>query len=126
MKMRTKNKNWQEVELGNVMSLEYGGALKGPDRIEGEYPVFGSSGVVGYHNSYMVEGPSIIIGRKGNAGSVKYSKENCFPIDTTFYINIKNHNKVDLLFLYYCLSILNMSQVSQHSAVSWVEQKRRL
>ena len=72
--------SWPMVELGEIMSLEYGAPLKSEDRIEGPYPVYGSNGIVGYHNQYLVEGPAIVVGRKGTAGAVNYSEENIFPI----------------------------------------------
>jgi restriction endonuclease S subunit len=56
--------------------------------LSGEYPVMGSNGISGYHNEYLVEAPTIIVGRKGSAGKVVYVEKNCFPIDTTFYVKL--------------------------------------
>jgi type I restriction enzyme S subunit len=61
---------WQEIQLKDLATLNYGEALKKADRVPGPYPVFGSSGIVGYHNKYLVEAPGIVIGRKGNVGSI--------------------------------------------------------
>ena len=54
--------------LGEVCNLEYGKPLKESERQGGSYPVMGSNGRVGFHDEYLVEGPCIIIGRKGSAG----------------------------------------------------------
>ena len=79
--------NWISCRLGDLLAFEYGKSLTKSARSgNGEYPVFGSSGVVGLHDAYLVEGPVIIVGRKGAAGSVSYSEANCWPIDTTYYI----------------------------------------
>ena len=83
------------MELGKICTFEYGKPLKEIDRKGGEYPVYGSNGIVGYHNEYLVKGPFIIVGRKGTAGAVVYSEKSGFPIDTTFYIQLKEN---DLLF----------------------------
>ena len=65
--------NWISCRLGDLLALEYGKSLTKSARSgNGEYPVFGSSGVVGLHDAYLVEGPVIIVGRKGAAGSVCY------------------------------------------------------
>ena len=77
---------WDRCEIGAVLELRYGRALKGSDRVEGPFPVYGSSGIVGTHQSAFVEGPTIIIGRKGNVGSIYWSAVDCWPIDTVYFI----------------------------------------
>lgn len=78
--------DWTITRLGDILELRYGKAMKADDRTPGPYPVFGSSGVVGTHSSFLVEGPGIIVGRKGNVGSVHWSHDPFFPIDTVFYV----------------------------------------
>ena len=68
-------------ELGKVILLEYGKPLKGKNRNGGEFPVLGSNGRVGFHNSFLVNGPCLIIGRKGSAGALVWEEKNCYPID---------------------------------------------
>ena len=90
---------WEKKPLGEVAPLKYGKALKKDDRTHGPYPVYGSSGVVGSHNKALVSGPSIILGRKGNVGSVYWSEGDLHPIDTVYFIDSENCN----LQLYYAL-----------------------
>ena len=80
------NPEWRRVKLGYICTFEYGKPLKEQDRIGNQYPVFGSNGIIGSHNEYLVVGPFIVIGRKGSAGTVLYSMSSGFPIDTTFLI----------------------------------------
>jgi type I restriction enzyme S subunit len=77
---------WTYDHLSDLVTLNYGKALKDSDRKEGEVPVFGSSGIVGTHDVALVNGPALIVGRKGNVGSVFYSKTGCFPIDTVYFV----------------------------------------
>lgn len=77
---------WEVKLLEEVAPLNYGKAMKATDRKEGKVPVYGSSGVVGTHNVPLVESGAIVVGRKGNVGSLFYSPVPCFPIDTVFYI----------------------------------------
>jgi len=42
-------KGWEVTRLGEILELNYGKALKKEDRRGGDVPVYGSSGVVGYH-----------------------------------------------------------------------------
>jgi type I restriction enzyme S subunit len=77
---------WEIKRLGEVIELAYGKGLKEQERIPGDVPVFGSSGVIGYHNQSLVNGPGIIVGRKGNVGSVYWTDAAFSPIDTVFYV----------------------------------------
>ena len=78
---------WERKTIGELAPLRYGKALKEDDRIPGPFPVYGSSGIVGAHTKAMVKGPTIIVGRKGNVGSVYWSSIDCHPIDTVYYID---------------------------------------
>ena len=92
-------KGWERKPLGEFAPLNYGKALKKDHRTPGPFPVFGSSGVVGTHEKALAPGPAIIVGRKGNAGSVHWSKDDFYPIDTVYFIEAKHCS----IYLYYAL-----------------------
>ena len=77
---------WKLRRLGDVVELAYGKALKAEERKPGPYPVYGSSGVVGSHDTSLVNGPGIIVGRKGNVGSVHWCDVSFYPIDTVYFV----------------------------------------
>ena len=77
---------WEQKPFGSIAELKYGKALKEENRVEGAFPVYGSSGIVGTHQTALVDGPAIIVGRKGNVGSIFLSPFNFWPIDTVYYI----------------------------------------
>lgn len=106
---------WKECKLGDEIELNYGKGLKKSLRVDGNIPVFGSNGIVGYHNESLVKGPGIIVGRKGSLGEVKFSPVDFFPIDTTYYVTTDIDN--DIKFLFYFLLTLNLSEMNSHSAV---------
>lgn len=93
---------WEQISLGQYSKLNYGKALKAENRVEGDFAVYGSSGVVGSHNAGLVKGPTIIVGRKGNVGSVYWSSRDCWPIDTVYFIDPNKAN----LYLYYALQFM--------------------
>lgn len=80
---------WSWTQLGSLIELNYGKALKADTRLPGDIAVIGSSGVVGSHNAALVSGPGVVVGRKGNVGSVIWLSGNFWPIDTTYYIGTK-------------------------------------
>jgi len=94
---------WTKKPLGEMVTLNYGKALKQVDRIPGAFPVYGSSGIIGTHEKALVEGPGIIVGRKGNVGSVYWCEENHHPIDTVYFISKEESS----LFLYYALQLMS-------------------
>ncbi len=94
-----------------VCTLEYGASLPKDKRVGGPYPVVGSNGITGFHNEYLVEGPAIVVGRKGSAGEVTWVQDNCFPIDTTYYVKQANPSESDLRYLYWLLKTLNLPKL---------------
>lgn len=107
---------WTKQKLGDVIYLEYGKGLIAEDRISGLYPVYGSSGKIGTHSEYLIKGPGIIVGRKGSVGEVHYSKNNFYPIDTTYFVRCKN-KKYDIYFLYTLLKALNLKRLQGDTGV---------
>lgn len=108
-------KNWILVKLGEISEFKYGKGLPQEKRIQGEYPVYGSNGVVGYHNIFLVPKPSIIVGRKGSAGSVHLSLKPSYPIDTTYYV--EENNETSIFFLFYLLKSLRLHQFDKSTAI---------
>ena len=98
--------------IGDILSLEYGIALPKYKRIKGEYPVVGANGIDGYHNTYLLNAPNIIIGRKGSVGKVNLIKQNCTPIDTCFYAKI-NNAYLTFQYTYYLLKSLNLEKFNK-------------
>ena len=93
---------WEQKPLGDVATLNYGKGLKEDDRREGTVPVYGSSGVVGNHDESLVPGPGIVVGRKGNVGSVFWSDSPFWAIDTVYFVSPEESS----LYLFHCLQSL--------------------
>lgn len=108
-------KGWGVTRLENILELAYGKALKKTDREEGPYPVYGSGGVNGTHNTYLTKGPGIIVGRKGTVGSLHWEQNHFFPIDTVFYV--KPHIGYSLTYCFYLLQTLGLDTMNTDAAV---------
>ncbi|PLR94846.1 restriction endonuclease subunit S [Bacillus sp. T33-2] len=109
-------KGWMIKELGQILDLDYGKPLKKENRENGKYPVYGSNGMVDYHKEFLVKGPGIIVGRKGNPGTVNFEISDFYPIDTTFYVT-KKDQRCSWVFLYLLLLNQNLPSLSADSAV---------
>ena len=102
-------------KIDKVLTLKYGISLPENKRISGDFPVYGSNGVVGSHNEFLVKAPCIIVGRKGSAGEINWSNKNCTPIDTTFYVKLLDETATDLKFIYHMLKSLNLPSLKEGS-----------
>jgi len=125
MKQQTKCKQteigkiptgWEIKKLGDCLKLNYGKSLPETERKFGKVPVFGSNGVTGFHNQFLIKGPGIIVGRKGSVGGIHLSENDFWPIDTTYYL-IQKDTSLDLKFLYYKLLTLGIDKMNSHAAV---------
>lgn len=99
-----------------VARLRYGDALPVEAREDGPYQVYGSNGPVGTHSRANTNAPTIIVGRKGSYGSIHYSDEAVFVIDTAFQV-VASDDDIELRWLYYVLQTLGLNEGSQDSAV---------
>jgi type I restriction enzyme, S subunit len=106
---------WGTARLGSLIELVYGRSLKADVRRNGQVPVYGSNGRVGLHDQALVEGPGIVVGRKGNPGTVTYTQEPFFPIDTTFYVAPRR--SVGMPYLYYLMKRARLEDRGGDSAV---------
>lgn len=108
--------NYPKIKLGELCEFRYGESLPEAKRANGSFPVYGSNGIVGWHDSSLTSGETIIVGRKGSAGEVNYSPKPCWPIDTTYYIE-KTNMPCDFTWLYYTLTSANLSELEKSAAV---------
>ena len=104
---------WGICRLDSFVELAYGKALKASERVEGEVPVYGSGGITGLHNASLVDGPSIIVGRKGTVGTLYWEDRPFFPIDTVFYVR----SVKPLTYCYYLLQTLGLKDMNTDAAV---------
>lgn len=106
---------WIETTVGEYCPFIYGKALPQSKRISGNIPVYGSNGIVDFHNSSCVNTAGVIIGRKGSVGAIHLSEKPFWVIDTAFYI--VNDDLEELKFTYYLLKTLRLSEMNSDSAV---------
>lgn len=108
--------DWCEISVGDFAPFIYGKSLPETHRnTQGNVPVYGSNGVVGFHDASLTRGSTVIIGRKGTVGAVHYSSVACWPIDTTFYISGLDTSQIR--YRYYVLKSLGLEHMNTDSAV---------
>ena len=114
---------WNVTSLGNILELAYGKALKAQNRRnDGTVPVYGSRGQIGWHDTRLVQGPGIVVGRKGNPGVITWVPSDFYPIDTTFYV-VPTGDSRAMYFLFYALKRQNLPAIDADSAVPGLSRK---
>lgn len=117
--------DWEVHPMSKFYKLEYGKGLKNDKRESGSIPVYGSNGIIGYHNEHFTEGPGIVIGRKGSVGNVFWVNENFFPIDTTFFVSSTMDDPISP-FDYYMFEEINLPVLTSDSAVPGLNRNEAL
>ena len=107
---------WSTTTVGEFCPFKYGKGLPERDRKPGRYGVYSSAGLVGSHEAAFVNSSGVVIGRKGTVGSVTYSAEPFWPIDTAFYVEDQPAVR-DIRFTYYLLKTLDLHLMNTDSAV---------
>lgn len=110
---------WITQRVSDVLSLAYGKALPAEKRVLGNVPVYGSGGITGLHNEPLIDGPSVIVGRKGTIGSLYWEDRACFPIDTVFFVQPIR----PLVFCYHLLNSLPLQNMNTDAAVPGLNRK---
>jgi len=115
----------EHCNLGDIAALKYGKSLPERVREPGPYPVYGSSGVVGSHSSFCVEGPGIVVGRKGSIGTVYFEEDPFFPIDTVYYA-VPTWPDISHRSLYYILQLAQLHKLNTDAAVPGLNRTNAL
>ena len=104
----------KKTKLGDTIEFQRGYDLTHSQMIEGEYPVIGSNGIIGTHNTFKTS-DSIVLGRSGTIGNPQIIKGKFWPHNTTLYsTDLKGNN---LEYMYYLLKTLHIENYSSGSTV---------
>ena len=98
---------WEISKFHSKIHMEYGSSLTEEQRDNHGKPVYGSGGIIGFHSKPIVQGPALLVARKGSLGNTFYETNYFFPIDTVYYIT-KNKTGFNLRFLFYYIKNMKL------------------
>ena len=104
----------EKYKLSELIVIKNGRNHK--DLPNGDYPVFGSGGIMRYVNSYLYDKPSVLLPRKGSLSNIQYSDTPFWTVDTLYYTEI-NEELVSPYYLYCYLRLLDMSRLDSGTGV---------
>jgi type I restriction enzyme S subunit len=107
----------ESAQLGELVALRYGKALREPDRRPGAVPVYGCTGQVGWHDASLTASAGPVVGRKGaNAGWISWASRSYWVIDTAFFVEtLRDYLSSEVAFL--MLESANLAGLVGDSAV---------
>ena len=74
---------WEVGTLEDLITIKYG---KDHKKLEdGTFPVYGSGGLMRFVNSWLYDGESVLIPRKGTLDNIMYVCEKFWTVDTMFF-----------------------------------------
>ena len=107
--------DWQSGELLDFLELQRGVDLPVQERRDGNVPIFGSNGLLGFHDASVSEGPGVITGRSGTIGKVFYLDGKYWPLNTSLYVKDFKGNLPK--FIYYKLEAIGLERFSTGTGV---------
>ena len=108
--------NFKTYSLKELATIKYGKNQKQVQDKEGTIPIYGTGGVMGYATKSLYDSPSVLIGRKGTIGKVKFVSSPFWTIDTLFYTEV-NTDIIYPKYLYYVMSLLDLNQYNEGTTI---------
>lgn len=93
--------DWIECKFADVLNIKNGKNQKLVENPEGIYPIYGSSGIIGWADEYLCEEETTIIGRKGTINTPIFVNTKFWNVDTAFGLTPYKILNSRLLF-YFC------------------------
>jgi len=106
----------KRYKLGELVNIKYGKNQKKVVSDDGNIPIYGTGGLMGYATEALYTEPSVLIGRKGTIGKVKYVEHPFWTVDTLFY-TVVNTNVVKPKFLYYVMSLIDLNNYNEGTTI---------
>jgi len=104
---------WEEVKLGEVVTITYGKNLPIKKLLKSGYPVFGGNGQIGFYTKYLYLEPQVLVSCRGEAsGKVNISLPRSF-ITNNSLILVRDKRK-EITFEYLKYHSLNYDFNSSH------------
>ena len=102
--------------LSELATIKYGKNQKKVLSENGSIPIYGTGGLMGYATTALYDKPSVLIGRKGTIGKVKFVEHPFWTVDTLFY-TIVNTDIVIPKYLYYVMSLIDLNNYNEGTTI---------
>ena len=108
----TNEKGWEVKKWEDILTIINGKNQRAVENPEGEYPIYGSGGIMGYADEYLCPKDTVIIGRKGNINKPIYVREPFWNVDTAFGL-VADNISLAADYLYFFCVIYDFEQLNK-------------
>ena len=112
---------WERAPFESALVLQRGFDLPVQDREEGDVPIYGSTGINGFHSKAKVAGPGLVTGRSGTLGEVHYITGEYWPLNTALWV--KEFRRVTPLFALFLMRGMDLKQYNGGVSVPTLDRK---
>lgn len=106
---------WNKIRLDEFVKFQRGFDLPKDKFLNGSFPVYGSTSILGFHNVAKVKAPGVITGRSGTLGRFQYSTYDFWPHNTSLWVKDFKGNIPK--FAYYLMQCLDFADFNSGGAV---------
>ena len=103
-------------QLSELVTIKYGKNQKSVLSKHGTIPIYGTGGLMAYATMPLYAKPSVLIGRKGTIGKVKYVDHPFWTVDTLFYTEV-NEDLVIPKYLYYLMTLIDLNTYNEGTTI---------
>lgn len=108
-------KMYEKRKWSEVVSIISGKSQKNVIDENGEYPIYGSGGIMGYASDYLCEAGTTIIGRKGTINKPIFVNRRFWNVDTAF--GITPGEELNPKYLYYFCQYFNFAALDKSTTI---------
>ena len=118
----TNEKGWEVKRWENVLTIINGKNQAKVENPNGEYPIYGSGGIIGRANNYLCPNNTIIIGRKGNINKPLFVNQKFWNVDTAFGL-VSNVELMESRYLFFFCDIFDFEQLNKAVTIPSLTKK---
>jgi type I restriction enzyme S subunit len=100
------------VQWKNVLSIINGKDYKAVWQEDGEYPVYGSGGIMARASEYLCPENTVLMGRKGTIDNPLLIREKFWNVDTAFGV-VPDPDKLDCVYLHWYCKQLDFTKLNK-------------
>ena len=112
---------WERALLEDALVLQRGFDLPTQARQQGTVPIYGSTGILGYHDKAKAFAPGVVTGRSGTLGEVRLVAEDYWPLNTALWV--KEFRRVTPVFAMFLLREMDLKQYNGGASVPTLDRK---
>ena len=94
---------WEYKKWADVLTIINGTNQDTVESPNGQYPIYGSGGIMGYALEWLCPENCVIIGRKGNINKPLFVESKFWNVDTAFGLSVDQEWLIPKYLFYFCL-----------------------